>query len=94
MASLPGQSDAIPTTRGRSARRGRRRRALLDGGVPFNASSTSSGKTFSPPVLMQFEPRPSSTMRAVGLDGRHVAGERVADAVHLAERPRRLLRSL
>ncbi len=26
----------------------------------FSASSTSSGKTFSPPVLMQTEPRPSS----------------------------------
>ena len=25
----------------------------------MTASSTSSGKTFSPPVLMQFEPRPS-----------------------------------
>ena len=32
-------------------------------GIRTRISSTSSGKTFSPAVLMQFEPRPSSVMR-------------------------------
>ena len=69
------------------ARRRRRRRS--PGGV-LSASSTSSGKTFSPPVLMHTDPRPSSVMRAVGLDLGVVAGHRVAVAVDLEERGRRL----
>ncbi len=31
-------------------------------GRPSSAASTSSGKTFSPPELMQSEPRPRTTM--------------------------------
>ncbi len=36
--------------------------ASATSGWPFSAASTSSGKTFSPPVLMHSEPRPSTMM--------------------------------
>ena len=72
--------------------RPRRRRAPV--GWVLSISSTSSGKTFSPPVLMHTEPRPEQRDRPVGLDRRVVARHRVPHAVERDERGRGLLRVL
>ena len=61
---------------------------------PFSTDSTSSGYTFSPPVLIDTEPRPSSVIEPVGVDDRVVAGHRPAHAVDDRERRRGLLRVL
>ena len=60
----------------------------------FSADSTSSGYTFSPPVLIDTEPRPSSGDGAVVLDAGVVAGHRPPHAVDHRERGRGLLRVL
>ena len=62
VVARPGLSDTTPTTRCPKRSSGTpNTRASSTAGWTLSASSTSSGNTFSPPVLMQFEPRPNST---------------------------------
>ena len=59
-ADAPGCNDATATIRSPNRSSGTpTTRQSYTAGWALTASSTSSGKTFSPPVLMQFEPRPS-----------------------------------
>src|SRR5438270_11596180 len=58
-ASAPGCKDATATMRSPKRSSGTpTTRQSYTAGCAFTASSTSSGNTFSPPVLMQLEPRP------------------------------------
>ncbi len=66
----PHRSSGAPTTMASST-----------SGCDRTADSTSSGKIFSPPELIETEPRPSRVMRPVLLDGGEVAGHRVAGPV-------------
>ena len=79
----PSRSSGTPMTR-----------ASNTSGWDFSAPSTSSGKTFSPPVLTQVLPRPSRVIVPSASSRREVAGDRVAHAVDLDEQPRGLLRVL
>src|SRR3954471_18278747 len=57
--ALPADRDATATTRSPNRSSGTpTTRQSSTAGCILTASSTSSGKTFSPPVLMQFDPRP------------------------------------
>ena len=67
VTASPKRSSATPTTR-----------QSATSGCAFTASSTSSGKTFSPPLLMHAEPAAEQHDRAVGLDAREVARHRPA----------------
>ena len=60
-------------------------------GWRLSAFSTSSGKIFSPPELIDTDPAPVDDDGAVGVDRRQVAGHRVAHAVDHRERRRGLL---
>ena len=60
----------------------------------FSTDSTSSGYTFSPPVLIDTEPRPSSVIVPSSSMRGVVAGHRPAHAVDHGERRRGLLRVL
>ena len=65
-----------------TARRGRRRRGRRPPpGWAFRTASTSSGNTFSPPVLMRARAPTEQHDGAVVVDGGHVAGEHPAHAV-------------
>ena len=58
-ADAPGCNEATATTRSPNRSSGTpTTRQSYTAGCALTASSTSSGKTFSPPVLMQFDPRP------------------------------------